>query len=301
MQQREGTYEFVPRNYPPTIDEMVEAMRKERLCASQNVREALNIALERPIEQFNFGLLSLETIREAQREAIEFIEYGCYTLPYPVCMYRASIQYHNTVAGFSILLIDRYAEPEHVLSSAHYGIATISMVHSNYEMCAIHCINMLNVKEDVKGKAVELQIPKREIEFWETKIDLGNMMPDENGHPVSISQMTEGAILAMGLTMILNTKGVRKERNEPARKPQQARIKAGKPLLPYVTRVYTDVYNRAVVPGTGTHASPRPHRRRAHVRHMPAVGAKPPYNIPIAAMLVNWDGSPLARGQYEVK
>jgi len=293
-------YEFQPKPIAPTIDDIIEAQLKGYLVGAPNVREALKILNKNQIEQFNFGPLSLSTVREAQAEAVEFIELGCFTFPYPVCLYRAQVQYDNAMVGMTVLVVDgRDKVP--VIHKYYDGVASVTLIHSQNEMCAMHAINMLNVQLDSQGhgKAVELHVPQTELEYWKDKIDIGGPFgyTEENTGP-----LTEGAMLAMGLTMILNTKGIRRERSEPPCKPQQARIRAGKPLLPYVTRVYTDVYNKAVEKGEpGTHASPRPHRRRAHVRHLPERGNKPAYNIPIAAMLVNWDGEPLTPHQYEVK
>lgn len=298
--QNKLTYEFQPKPIAPTIDDIITAQQKGYLVGAENVCKALKILNKNQIEQFNFGPLTLNTVREAQQEAIEFIEFGCFTFPYPVCLYRAQVQYDNAVVGMTVLVVDGRDRVPTI--HRHYdGIASVTLVHSHNEMCAMHTINMLNVQLDPqgRGKAVELHVPQTELEFWKDKIDIGGPFgyTEEN-----TGQLTEGAMLAMALTMILNTKGIRKERSEPPSKPQQARIKAGKALLPYVTRVYTDVYNRAVEKGEpGTHASPRPHRRRAHVRHISERGNKPAYNIPIAAMLVNWDGEPLTPHQYEVK
>jgi hypothetical protein len=47
----------------------------------------------------------------------------------------------------------------------------------------------------------------------------------------------------------------------------------------------------------GTHASPCAHLRRAHIRRI----AKDGKLIPVAAALVNWDGSPLMRTEYQVR
>jgi hypothetical protein len=294
------TYSFQPKPVAPSIDDIVKALNNKTLVAGENSCKALSTVTKHPIEQFNFGPLKLDTIREMAKEAIEFVEYGCFTFPYPVCLYRVSVQYNNAIVGMTILVVDGRAGQPEIYADGREGVATLSMVHSHSEMCAMHVINMLNVKDDPqgRGKAVELHIPASELSFWKDKITIGG---PEGFTEQNTENITEGAMVAMALTMILNTKGIRKERSEPPHKPNEARARAGKPLLPYVTRVYTDVYNRAVEAGEpGTHASPRPHRRRAHVRHMPARGEHEAYRIPIEAMLVNWDGKPLAPHQYEV-
>jgi hypothetical protein len=154
--------------------------------------------------------------------------------------------------------------------------------------------NMKVVRLPGTTPALQLEVQNDEVAVWTERMRLkDNVLP-------SVEALADGAMLAIGLTMILNTKGIRKERIAPPAKPNKARAKAGRPLLPWVTRVYTNVYNQAVAPGQGTHASPRPHRRRAHMRHYPARGDREAYIKPIDAMLINWDGKPLERGQYDV-
>lgn len=98
---------------------------------------------------------------------------------------------------------------------------------------------------------------------------------------------------------LLLTKGVRKISTSPSAKQNAARAKAGKPLLPYITTVDLTAYRQATEPQGGTHASPRPHLRRAHVRRI--ANDNGDKLIPVAAALVNWDGSPLMRTEYQVR
>ena len=79
-------------------------------------------------------------------------------------------------------------------------------------------------------------------------------------------------------TMLLNTKSVKCEEVEIPDKLQKARERKGKPKLSN----YILVSNPTVVRNSsGTHASPRPHWRRGHVRHW---GEK---RIPIPPVIVN--------------
>lgn len=95
-------------------------------------------------------------------------------------------------------------------------------------------------------------------------------------------------LIFFALWLILNTKGVPQEIIEPAAKLNKARARIGKPaLLPY-TKVDTVTYINALreterlEAGGGHHASPRPHLRRAHLRHMRS-GAI----VPVMATIVN--------------
>ena len=283
---------------PPTLDDIAAALKAGRMLASEDCKAALkHIATTKGsqrLEQFNFGPLKLDTVREAQMEAVEFVEFGCFKPPYPVCFYRGSIGYENRVVGMSLLVVDgtdKTFNPDPPADKKP-GVATVYIVHSADEMVAMLSVNMLNTRLELGiGKAVEINVPNSEVNFWKPKI------PKEDFE----WNLTEGSLVSMGMTMILNTKGVLKTRAAPPAKPNKVRAAKGAPLLPYVTRVYTTVYNQAVAPGVkGTHASPRPHKRRAHVRHYVRDGKD--WHTPIDAMLVNWDGRPLQdRETYMVK
>lgn len=285
--------DFVATPKAPTLDDIFEAYRTKRIVCGGAVKDVLREPrLLEHIEQFNFGKLSVEAIREASSESFDFIESKLFSLPYAVCIYRCSIDYgiEKGVAGCTLLLVSKDDKP-------CSPFTCIDFTKSPEWMVAIHSENNMKIVRDYASgeRALEVQLRNSEHEFWSTRIR------NQGGESPQVRDLIDGNMVAAGLTMILNTKGIRKERIAPPAKPNKARAAKGRPLLPWVTRVYTDVYNKAIAPGEGTHASPRPHRRRAHVRHYPERGARKEYWKPIAAMLVNWDGRPLERGEYEVK
>lgn len=295
----QGASEFPARPIAPTTEDIHKAIKSRKWLGTPAVKGALEVLFKmKHVEQFNFGSLSLDTLREVQKEAIEFIEYGCFSLPYPECVFRCSVEFDNRTVGFHIFAVDR--EPG--TTGPNIGrIAAVTTVHSDTETLTFRADNTLKLREAVRaGKGIEVVIPRSELDFWEPYIghvDRTGYVEESNG-----AIMTEGALILMGLIMVLNTRGIRKERSEPPAKPNKVRAARGVPLLPYTTRVYTAVYNQAVKKGpAGTHASPRPHRRRAHVRHYPATAYREAYVRKIEAMLVNWDGQPLPdRNEYEV-
>lgn len=305
--------EYYARTKAPTMDDLYRAVQEDRLFGTETVRKyltgAFKMTKDLPVEQFNFGTLPYKVIREAQLDAIEFIKYGLFKQPYPMCLYRCNIEYKDQVVGTSILTVE--ADKKTVLDADYRKVPPIAAVyftHSDDHVLAQHSINMMAIHPSQKreGDSVEIQLPHEEYDYWR-----GKMRATKNGiegQPPDPDDLCDGALIAMGLTMILNTKGVHKERTAPPRKPNMARSKTGRPLLPYVTHVYTKVYARSTTDPNevtkGTHASPRPHRRRAHVRHYErGVKGEPGYRewwTPVEAMLVNWDGQPLQRGEYEV-
>jgi len=294
----EGASEFPALKLAPTTEEIHSAMRKGRWLGTPSVKGALEVLFEmKHVEQFNFGQLTLDTLREVQIEAVEFIEYGCFCLPYPECVFRCSVAFDDRTVGFHIFAVDKKDE------AGANRIAAVTSIQSDNEILTFRSDNTLRIKEDphhVSGKGIELVIPRSELDFWEPHI--GHVQRTGYVEYSNGAIITEGSLILLGLIMILNTRGVRKERSEPPAKPNKVRAARGVPLLPYTTRVYTTVYNQAVKKDpVGTHASPRPHRRRAHVRHYPATQYRAAYTRKIEAMLVNWDGRPLPdRNEYEV-
>jgi hypothetical protein len=305
--ERRVKVEFHAQIRPPTLDDIFEAVKSGTLMGSRDVVKLFEEVIvpddgtgrvtstdfHKHIEQFNFGALHATDIRNAEKEGHDFIKHGLFQLPYPVCLYRCQVHYKDdTPLGLTLLLVDgKWGAKDG--QGEMPGYATVAFTHSHDYMTAMHSINTLNWRDQPDGIAVQVEVPRRESEYWSEATDV-------DSRPIRLQDLAEGTLIAVGLTMILNTKNVRKERCAPPEKPNKARAAKGRPLLPWVTKVYTSVYNRAVQPGTGTHASPRPHRRRAHVRHYPATAYREAYVQPIAAMLVNWDGAPLERGQYEV-
>ena len=299
----------------PTIDEIAEALRDGTLMASEKVKLTLaEFVKVTDVEQFNFGKLTFKAIGAAAREAVEFVQYGVFQLPYEVCFYRTQLEFEGMgfkpdemPAGGSVVGASYIVLPARAEENYGEGVHVISLCKNDGRLSAVHCVNKLrivkpslvemaaaNLKEgDMKCECV---VRSNEIEYWRNALKSTNKkaFDIESGDGAFF---TDSAQHIMGLTMIVNTKGVHKERHEPPRKPNKARAASGKPPLPYTTRVYTAVYmaaDRAEGQG-GTHASPRPHRRRAHVRTYKNDDGSTKKVMPIAAMLVNWDGGPLLK------
>lgn len=284
---------------PPTTEDIYNAMRAKKWRGTEVVEGALKTLFEmKHVEQFNFGPLSLDTLHAAQKEAIGFIEHGFWTLPFPECVFRCSVQFDNRTVGFHMFCVTRHEKPN---PKDKGEIAVLTTIHSRDHTLTFRCDNTLTVEEVPNyGRGVAIQIPSAELRYWEPRIGTIKRGPVLEGNA---QMLKESAEILMGLVMILNTKGVLKERTAPPAKPNKVREARGAPLLPYTTRVYTTVYNEAVREGPqGTHASPRPHLRRAHIRHYPKTDKHEAYIKKIDAMLVNWDGQPLeARAAYVVK
>ena len=300
-----------PTSIPPTIDEIAEAIKTGRLVARKNIRDALAEFIQLTnVEQFNFGKLTLKAVGEAAREAVEFVQYGVFQLPYEVCYYRTQLEFsgvpeegtpNGKIVGAGFIVMP--AKPEDNYGN---GVHVVSLRKCEGLLTATHCVNKLKISGPTAieladagrkpdDKKCECVVRQSEIDFWSGQLRRSNYA-DYDVEKDGGAFFTDSAQHIMGLTMIVNTKGVPKERTAPPRKPNKARAAKGLPLLPYTTRVSTALYMAAENSGGGgTHASPRPHRRRAHIRTYRNDDGSVNHVTPIAAMLVNWDGGPLLR------
>lgn len=300
-----------PTSIPPTIDEIAEAIKTARLVASKNITDALvEFVRLTDVEQFNFGKLTFQALGAAAREAVDFVEYGAFQLPYEVCYYRTQLMFdgapqENTpngkVVGAGFIVMPAKTEDNY-----GNGVHVVSLYKSEGLLTAVHCVNKLKISAPTAieladagrkpdDKKCECVVRQSEIDFWSEQLRRSNYKDfdvEKNGGAF----FTDAAQHIMALTMIINTKGVPKERTEPPRKPNKVRAAKGLPLLPYTTRVSTTLYMAAENSGGGgTHASPRPHRRRAHIRTYKNDDGSIKKIMPIAAMLVNWDGGALLK------
>lgn len=94
---------------------------------------------------------------------------------------------------------------------------------------------------------------------------------------VSTESLGVTALAMVGLVLLmLNTDGVTAQQIQPSPKLNKARIAAGKPALPPYVQIDSHAYITALKGGlhtpasrgVGTHASPVPHVRMGHLRHL---------------------------------
>jgi hypothetical protein len=106
-------------------------------------------------------------------------------------------------------------------------------------------------------------------------IQLGSMFADERDYPEREDSLVQAIMYTLYGLLLLNTRFVEVDRVGTADKLNDARRRRGKAPLPSYLRVQSQDYVTAVdghrrnsvrVEGGGTHASPLPHKRRAHIR-----------------------------------
>jgi len=113
----------------------------------------------------------------------------------------------------------------------------------------------------------------------------------------------------MACLLLLATEGVAVDRLEPSPKLNKAREKTGKTPIPPHWKVHTGEYVTALLqrgqrrstPGDGHHASPVPHLRRGHIRHMHEMHGGGTRWIADALVNLKDENAPLARSFYQLQ
>lgn len=237
-----------------------------------------------PLEVFDFGTMYRKHVHELVGDAKPFLEADLLPLPFEPCVFRIVTDDLHDVGlfGTTTFLWEKFE----LRSSCTRGFSP------RYSGITCSKIENTNVATAI---AFGFSFPNKIFLDPEAMAAAGDT--EKLSHAVGAYR--EDVIAGL---MILHTRGVRKTRVCPSDKQQAARAKAGKPPLPYTTTIDTREYFEAMRNSErrgGTHASPRPHLRRAHLRrYQKEDGEK---IVPIPASLVNWDGTPLQREAYRVR
>lgn len=240
--------------------------------ASEDAKDGISFLKEKayPIardgEWFDYGTLDLQHNHNDWRP---FAEAGLVDLPYPKTSFRANLTYEieGRAGSFETIWI-----AEQIALGMPIALLTLTLRRDKDERPLI----LTSFRRYEKGA---LQAHK----LVDTGMDQVFFM----------------------LWMILNTKGVEKRVVQPDEKLNKARERNGKdPLKPY-TVVDTKAYitalretERMEEEDGGTHASPRPHLRRAHLRHLSGDRI-----VPVMACIVNGssDLAVAVRDKYSVE
>ncbi len=200
--------------------------------------------LKRGCEWFDFGELDLmDAVIPAGEDASKFIKAGLYTHPYRDYVFCAKLR---------------------VGDNWSWSVSVFFYMHVND-------VELQIVQQFMVGKDGQLKIVVP-VSFG-TPDDPTQLSAIDCGYG-SREQQISGAqnvrVITSALWMILNTKGVEIERRQADPKLQASRAKHGKPPLLDVTYVgaakYADAQRATLEAESGvTHASPRPHLRRAHL------------------------------------
>lgn len=228
---------------------------------------------------FNFGTISKNSLDKLYEDAHKHSAAKMsFVFPFPNFAFRYTNEENGQALGVTLVNF------QHKSASESF----------NLMLCFSH---KQNGSVQIIGGHMQLNVPNPSFHHFRS-INPNNTIEESR----LIYKLTVMPIFA--LCLALSTKNIPKVTEIPPPKLQQKRAKEGLPPLPYTTNVNLNAYmiarNNTESGNTGTHASPRPHLRRAHLRTI--MRGEETITIPVQQCMVNWDGeSPLIREEYKVK
>jgi hypothetical protein len=240
---------------------------------------------------FNFGVLENDVIKDTSHRAYPLLNKGYLPAPFPVWVgaheFPMQVEEHGVFHPIWCVYVIRHGEDGTFT-------ATELWMRGRGRDCLYAIAGHLTVQ------------PAGERWWGEGIAGLPNdTLPDYGG--------IQDAVLTM--LMLLNTRGLPVTHHSPAPKLNAARVRSGKPPLPSHWSVDTSIYTTAMretdrrpAPRAGTpagsHASPVPHLRRAHMRNM-TNGVTVPVRECVVGLRSNGEvddnANPFARSHYEVR
>jgi hypothetical protein len=266
----------------PTLDDLYELIdHPDRFGGSERTKFWLaSYAFMPHVEHVNFGYVDPTVVAKAAEDLAPILDASLFAAPYPVVVYRYDFddEWEGKIVRNGCTLIHELIEGDQMLLSSMTRCPAILGDQ-------IGCVSI--VYDNLTSKRVDYECEKEQADLLgEHKADAAQAL------------LTE----FVGLTGIFQARGVPKTRTTPPAKVNAKRAKAGRPLLPYTTRVDVSAYAAAAAPGTGTHASPRPHLRKAHLRTLKDWQGNARLTA-VSACVVNWDAKtprPADRKEYQV-
>jgi len=229
---------------------------------------------DKGLQQFDFGYVSKDMFVWAAEVREEL---GVVTPPpFELCLYRHSVDVSEEVGSAKPITVAFTILVDHRPGIARDATEQVALSCSLYAMSSLHGDIALSwFGLDTKGKLV---CTEQSREVMDT----------------AVSFYREIALLSF----MLSIKSVERRTEAPSVKLNTSRVKQGKLPIPYITYVDLSALRSNKPRGDGTHASPRPHVRRAHMRRL---AGDNPRIVPVAASLVNADGTPMMREEYRIK
>lgn len=239
-------------------------------------------------ETFEFKTVSFENLRDEAMTGLEFYANGFFVEPFEDFVFNANIQFKE---AFDRLTIIGTTNPHTIRNIFDLND------HPNADEYFMVIINILdtviegNISIVLSVIAVKPQ-PLEDHEPAMTYIYTGDRDSDHD-------LIDPG--LFLGLWSILNTKGVELKRRGPSREQHAALLAKGitsaRPITYVGVKKYLEAKEEAArMAVKGTHASPRPHLRRGHIRER--YGRK----IAVRPTIVNATlGDAIKRDKYVVR
>lgn len=245
-------------------------------------------------EWFHFETMANHFIASEAKRLMHVMGTGLIHLPYECCCFtHGYLDEEGIYCQCVYLVAEGHANnPANGLRPGHFAVIEFRISLHNNAIRFDPRIGVITTFQLVSGNPThryqELLSNPLGLTGWDLQCEMASAID-----PVSV------------MMMAINTKNLRMDRVEPAPALNKARAKQGKAPLRHYTRVYMHEYINAahetnrLATSKGTHASPRPHLRRAHMRYRDHPTVKPKW---IEAVIVNaHKGPPIQRDGYMVK
>lgn len=247
-----------------------------------DIKPGLFVDFIREAEWFDFGTVNDAALANASIDAVQFRDGYYIKPPFPISLFRVR-QDEPGEDGYACDILFLLIDNNRLRDNAPLVVEV-----SNGDMEGTTIISFVATRSYLSMSALALV----------NGPIYGSAGEDDNNVAQLIVKMFEA------LWLILNTKNIDKQLDEPAPKLNRARVARGKQPLKRVTRISASQYMRALAETVAHGASPRMHLRRAHLRHYTserfaeAVRSKPKL---IEAMIINADKDNMRRDHYEVR
>lgn len=253
-------------------------------------------------EWFSFGVLSNELMVKRAAHSLKLMDSGLIRMPYEFSIFSQTTNFgrNDPMEGHSGYMQAFYFIADNMLRDDAPPAALPPQPTSDR-------ITIMEFRVEIFTDGTVLFLPRLHAQ---TNYKI---IPGENKYSMNVvcnpMRLPEKSLYAEAtsvcdpvaiMNVILNTKNLVTERVTIPKKVNEARERQKKPRLMDYTVVRIDQYRAALreterMETKGTHASPRPHLRRGHIRHYDD------HDVWIRDMIVNAHKGGLDREEYRVK
>lgn len=228
------------------------------------------------VGKFYFDHMDFDEDKNLLETGWDFLKNNFMDFPFDCCLFTLSNHYEDTDSP-CFLVVKKMDENSKSLLLEFLKLSGLTKMVSFIDNASYFYMEAIKYKDKISFIPYVGFINK-DLEEKDRRIFSVSLLEETRKQ----SNTSAGAIVSC--LMLLNSKYAEKTNYIVPEKVNKKREKAGKPLLSDCSLIRIGKEYRSQF-GSGPHGSPRAHWRRGHSRTL-ASGKK----IPIAPMLINWDG-----------